>query len=91
MFQAHNISKRFAARSILSGLSFVVNAGERLGVVGANGSGKTTLLRMMAGIEPTGGGSVTTDCVVVGYLRQGYADRAREPVGDVFPGAFVWR
>ncbi len=89
MFQAHGISKRFAARPIINGLSFVVNAGERLGVVGPNGCGKTTLLRIMAGVEPTDEGSVTATGSAVGYLPQGYADRTADTVGEVFPGAFA--
>lgn len=40
----------------LSGLSFSLNVGDKLGVIGHNGSGKTTLLKLIAGIyEPTRG------------------------------------
>lgn len=40
----------------IRGASFVLNPGDRLGLVGANGAGKTTLLRTLAGIyEPVGG------------------------------------
>src|SRR5476651_641320 len=40
----------------LSNISFKLNSGERLGLVGSNGAGKTTLLRVLAGIyEPVSG------------------------------------
>jgi ABC-type polysaccharide/polyol phosphate transport system ATPase subunit len=43
----------------LNNLSFVLNHGDRLAVIGHNGAGKTTLLRVLAGVfEPTAG-SVT--------------------------------
>jgi len=46
-------------RWALRGVSFDVNAGETLGVVGRNGAGKTTLLRLLAGILGPDRGSVT--------------------------------
>lgn len=39
-------------------MSLEVGPRERMGLIGTNGSGKSTLLRLMAGLEPPGGGSV---------------------------------
>ena len=39
-------------------MNLEVGARERMGLIGTNGSGKSTLLRLMAGLEPPGGGSV---------------------------------
>jgi ATPase subunit of ABC transporter with duplicated ATPase domains len=45
MLFVRNLSKFYGAVSVLDDVSFVLNAGEHLGLVGSNGVGKTTLLR----------------------------------------------
>lgn len=60
--------------SLFEGLSFVVSAGMRVGVVGPNGSGKTTLLRMLLGnVAPTRGEIRRAD-----WLRIVYFDQSRK-------------
>ncbi len=54
--QAIQLKKAFGARDVLSDVSFRVDPGDRLAVVGRNGEGKTTLLRILAGrLDPDGG------------------------------------
>ena len=45
----------------IDGLSFEINDGDRIGLVGHNGSGKTTLLRVLAGIYKPSGGAITIE------------------------------
>ena len=59
MLTAHQISKSFGINSILDYISFSVNPGDRVGLIGPNGSGKTTLLRILAGQEAPDQGTVT--------------------------------
>ena len=89
MLKASNISKSYADRTILDGVSFVVNAGECSGIVAPNGAGKTTLLRILAGRLSADGGSVETGGRAgVSYVRQGFADVAGRSIGTVFPALF---
>jgi len=49
-----DIGKSYGTDIILEDVSFSVNKGDRIGIVGPNGSGKTTLLSIIAGeIQPT--------------------------------------
>lgn len=45
-------------RTILDGISLVVQPGDRVGILGRNGAGKSTLVRMMAGAEPPTSGTI---------------------------------
>lgn len=51
----HDLEKNFGAKKVLRGLSFVLEPGERLALVGQNGSGKTTLIRCLLGLYRYGG------------------------------------
>ena len=65
------IEKSFGARTLFSGASFQINAGERYALVGPNGAGKTTMLKIIMGIDTADAGTVTyAKDVNVGYLEQ---------------------
>lgn len=53
-----NISKRFGATTVLDDVTFDVNEGEIIVLLGASGSGKTTILRIIAGLELPDAGSI---------------------------------
>ncbi len=50
MLKVNGVSKSFAQYEVLSGITFEVNRGEILGLLGESGSGKSTLLRIIAGL-----------------------------------------
>jgi ATP-binding cassette subfamily F protein 3 len=72
MLSVQGIAKSYGVETVLDEVSFVVNAGERVGLVGPNGCGKSTLLRIIAGEEqPDQGVVALPGAATLGYLRQG--------------------
>ncbi len=71
LITASNLTKSYGARDIFTGLSFGIEKGARLGIVGPNGVGKTSLLRILAGVDEASSGSLhRTRGVRIGYLSQ---------------------
>lgn len=71
MLKVSNLSKRFPDGPVLEGVTFILNAGERVGLVGPNGSGKSTLLKIIAGtLRPDSGAVTLGQSDRVGYLAQ---------------------
>ncbi|MEZ4593995.1 MAG: ATP-binding cassette domain-containing protein [Chloroflexota bacterium] len=59
MLTAHNLSKAYGLSPILEKITFSINAGERVGLIGPNGCGKSTLMRLLTGQERPDRGSIT--------------------------------
>ena len=66
-----NINMTFGSEEIIQKVSFALNEGERLGIVGVNGAGKTTLFRIITGeYTPTAGNVYVAKDKTVGILAQ---------------------
>ena len=61
---ASGVSLSFGAEVILKDVSFAVNDGERVGIIGVNGAGKTSLFRIISGKYAADGGAV--------YIQKGH-------------------
>ena len=74
MLSAHHLSKTYGIQTVLHDITFSINPGDRLGLIGPNGCGKTTLLRILTGQEKPDSGSVahTRPGLRIGYLSQGF-------------------
>ena len=71
LLSAQNLSKTYTERAVLNDVSFFLNEGDRVGIVGINGTGKSTLLRILAGAEePDSGTVVRANGIRVSYLPQ---------------------
>jgi ATP-binding cassette subfamily F protein uup len=56
LIDAHDVSKSFAGRTIISNFSLRIRRGDRIGIIGPNGAGKSTLIKLLLGqIEPDSG------------------------------------
>ncbi|AWB92221.1 ABC-F family ATP-binding cassette domain-containing protein [Aeromicrobium chenweiae] len=69
MLTVSNVELRFGARVLMSDVSFRVDKGDKVGLVGRNGAGKTTLTRMLSGDGQPAAGSITSTGKI-GYLPQ---------------------
>lgn len=61
MLEVKNLEVYYGVIRALKGISFEVNEGEIVSLIGANGAGKTTMMQSVVGIIPKRGGSVTFD------------------------------
>ena len=66
-----SVTFSYGARTVLDGLCWQVQAGQKVGLVGPNGAGKSTLLRLVAGeLAPERGNIVRDRNARIGYLAQ---------------------
>ena len=71
VLSATDIKKEYGTDIILNYVSFHINDGDKVGLIGANGAGKTTLMKILAGEMPYEGGNFFVSSeLTVGYLRQ---------------------
>ena len=78
---ATGLSKFFGAQDIFSSLSFEINHGDKIALIGANGVGKTTLLRILCGLEAPDEGSVAASkSLRISYLPQQTTFTSQRPL-----------
>lgn len=71
LLSAQNISKTYMERKIFDNISFFLNEGDKVGIIGINGTGKSTLLRILANAEePDSGEIICTNGIRISYLSQ---------------------
>lgn len=71
MISVDNLSLYFGAQNVFENISFMVNNGDKIGLVGKNGSGKSTLLKILTNnLQPNSGQVSCLKNIVIGYLEQ---------------------
>ncbi|MBQ2718845.1 MAG: ABC-F family ATP-binding cassette domain-containing protein, partial [Clostridia bacterium] len=89
VLSASGLTLSFGDEVIFSDVSFSVNEGDRLGIIGSNGAGKTSLFRVLLGEYEADAGSVyLAKDKTVGYLSQNTALTAR--TSDVTPLSYLY-
>ena len=58
MVSFHQVSKHYGGHDVLSDVSFQINPGDKVGLIGANGAGKSTVVNLLLGVQRPGAGSV---------------------------------
>ncbi len=82
LMSVQNVKKSFGLHDVLRDVTFSLQTGEKMGLVGVNGCGKTTLMKMLTGeISPDEGTIHKNKDLRIGYLAQ---------VNDIDPSDTVW-
>lgn len=69
ILSCQNLSKSFGSDDIIKNVSFQINEGDKVAIVGNNGAGKSTLLKMITGELDTDAGTVVfAKDTTIGYL-----------------------
>jgi len=71
MISVNNLSLYFGGQDIFKNISFMINKGDKIGLVGKNGAGKSTLLNLLSeNIKPNEGSVSMPNGLILGYLTQ---------------------
>ena len=71
MISVNNLSLYFGGQDVFSNISFMINKGDKIGLVGKNGAGKSTLLNLLSGnLMPNDGNISASNGLAIGYLTQ---------------------
>ena len=89
LLRVSNITKTFAGVPVLQDVSWQIEAGRKIGLVGVNGSGKSTLLNLLSGVMSADRGAIETARQVrLGYLTQEMAAEGDRTLYDEVREAF---
>lgn len=85
-----NVSKSFGAKKVLQGLSFEVQEGESLVVIGGSGTGKSVMLKCILGLLKADQGSIKIDGQELMGASKETLDAARHKIGMLFQGSALF-
>jgi branched-chain amino acid transport system ATP-binding protein len=88
MMRIEDLSKNFGGIKAIDSVSFSINDGEILGVIGPNGSGKTTLINIVTGVYPCSSGKIYLDKTDITKLNT--HDVVRKGISRTFQGVRIF-
>jgi putative ABC transport system ATP-binding protein len=84
MIEIKEVTKRYGLNRVLDAVTFDVQGGEFVSIVGASGAGKTTLVHTLIGAEGISDGKITVDDYVVSNLKPKQNQEYRRRIGIIF-------
>jgi D-methionine transport system ATP-binding protein len=84
LLRVTGVTRHFGATTALDGVSFTLDRGQVLGIIGRSGAGKSTLIRCLNGLEKPDGGSVEIDGRDITLLTERQLQRERQRIGMIF-------
>ena len=90
MIEARNLEKSFGAQKVLDGVSFRIENGETVAIIGRSGGGKSVLLKHLIGLLKPDSGEVLIDGENIELMNERQLLRVRRKFGMVFQGAALF-
>ena len=90
MIEARNLEKSFGAQKVLDGVSFRIENGETVAIIGRSGGGKSVLLKHLIGLLKPDSGEVFIDGENIEPMNERQLLRVRRKFGMVFQGAALF-
>jgi phospholipid/cholesterol/gamma-HCH transport system ATP-binding protein len=90
MVSVRDLRVSYGEREILHGVSFEVQRGETLVILGGSGSGKSTLLRTLVGLEKPSSGEIWIKGKNIAAVSRGEMDEIRKKIGMSFQGGALF-
>jgi phospholipid/cholesterol/gamma-HCH transport system ATP-binding protein len=90
MIEARNLRKGFGTQPVLDGVSFRIENGESVAIIGRSGCGKSVLLKLLIGLLPTDAGEALIDGENIVPMNERQLLRVRRKFGMVFQGSALF-
>jgi phospholipid/cholesterol/gamma-HCH transport system ATP-binding protein len=90
MIEARNLRKGFGPQRVLDGVSFRIENGESVAIIGRSGCGKSVLLKLLIGLLPTDAGEALIDGENIVPMNERQLLRVRRKFGMVFQGSALF-
>jgi len=87
---ARDLRVNYGEREVLHGISFEVQRGETLVILGGSGSGKSTLLRSLVGLERPSGGEILVKGKDLAHAKLAEVEEVRKKMGMSFQGGALF-
>src|SRR5689334_16384010 len=87
---AEELRKTFGGQQVLIGISFEVENGETVGVLGRSGTGKSVLLKLIVGLEAPDAGSIRVHGEDITGLARNRLNEVRKKIGFLFQQAALY-